>query len=276
MKKKWIRVFFDVDGTAGGGEADTGSGEGDGQGGEHFVQFEKPKYFAQLTPEKADGDDFKRLYKYQKLDDLADATVAAESENERLKNELGRAIIVPDGKDPDAVKKFALALGVPEDPTGYSIPALDDKSGIKAESVDAIKRMCHKYMMTRRQADAVGKILVKAAQDGAESAAQILAQRKAGINATLQASYKDLQSDIDRKSSAERDMAAFKAFCQETGLAELFDQNGVSYNPQIIKGIAAFTRSHAGQSHATPSVQSGNTHQKGYGKEFAEKYGGKV
>lgn len=272
MDRKWIRVFFDADG---------GEGGGDGASGESstpsVAETQKPKYFAQLTPEKADGDDYKRLYKYQKLDELAEAALSFESENELLKKERERAIIVPDGKDPDAVKKFAAALGVPENHEGYSIPALDDKSGISPESLDGIKRMCHKYMMTGRQADAVGKILVKVAQDGARKGAQMLAQRKDGIDAALQASYKEIQSEVDRKSSADRDMAAYKAFAQESGLAELFEQNGVSYNPQVIKGIAAFSRTHSGQSHATPSVQSaGNPQASGYGKEFSDKYGGKA
>lgn len=273
--RNWIRVFFDAEGTPGGGDGGNGEPEGGVHGGEG-EQLEKPKYFSQLTPEKADGEDYKRLYKYPKLDDLANAAITFESENERLKKEHERAIIVPDGKDPEAVKKFALALGVPENHTEYAIAALDDKSGISPESLDGIKKMCHKYMMTGRQADAVGKILVSVAQDGARTAAKILEQRRTGIGATLQASYADLQSDIDRKTSAERDMAAYKAFAKETGLVELFEQNGVAYNPQVIKAIAAFSRTHAGQSHAVPSSQLTESRPNtGYGKEFADKYGGR-
>lgn len=274
------RIFFEGDsgGGSGGSGGDPGMGEpvSTGSEGDPSAEPQRPKYFAQIAPEKVDSEDYKRLYKYQRLDELADAAVSFEVENERLKKEYERSIVVPDGKDPEAVKKFALALGVPEDYAGYDIPSLAKETGFSPEALTKVKQACHKYMMTGRQADAVGKILVQVAQDGTKNAKQIIEDRKKGLDATLQASYQDIQADTDRKTAAERDMAAYKAFAQESGLAELFERTGVAYNPQVIKSIAAFARTHAGQSHAMPSGASGSPPQKGYGNEFAEKYGGKA
>ena len=61
-------------GTEGKGQAE-GNGGGEGGGEEKEVKT-MPKYFSQINPTKANSEDYKSLYDYQRLEDLADAALS--------------------------------------------------------------------------------------------------------------------------------------------------------------------------------------------------------
>ncbi len=258
---------------AGNGDGDNGSNNSSGQ------TYERPKYFSQVAPAKADSDDYKQLYKYQKIDELADAAISLLRENSSLRDASKRSIVVPDGKDPEAVKEFAKKLGIPETADAYPMKNLQ-KAGLDDTSMRIIKENCHKAMLSERQSEAFGAIMIKLAKHNLEAMQSAIEERKKCLGETLKASYKEIPTDVDRASAAERDTKAYKAFAEESGLGDILEKSGMSYNTDFIKKIAAYSRKHAGQANMDTvpggDPANGNENRNMYGKEFNDAYyGGK-
>ncbi len=240
--------------------------------------YERPKYFSQVAPAKADSEEYKSLYRYQKLDELTDAAVALQRENEQLRESSKRSIVVPDGSDPEAVKEFARKLGVPDSADGYAMKSLAN-AGLDEDSMKTIRESCHRAMLSERQAEQFGIMILKVAQDGAKKAMDRAKARREGFDSALAASYAEIQSDIDRTAAAERDKASYQAFITETGLGEVLMNAGLSLDPATVKAIASYARKHSGQVQVT-SVPGGPGPDRTdpanqYGADFKKTYGGK-
>lgn len=207
--------------------------------------YERPKYYAQINPQKADSDDYKALYKYQKIDDLADAYIAQSKEMDDLRKKSERSIYVPEVNDVEGIKAFKSKLGVPETAEGYSLSTLKE-SKLDDATKKMIRETAYGAMLSDKQAEAIGVALLKTAKMAAQG---IKAQRETAIktfDTTLAASYGDIASETDRKSSAERDKATYNKFAVETGMKDYFDNRGLSYDPAFVKAMAAYARKHSG------------------------------
>lgn len=275
----WNRIYMMPDGEAGGASAvppAQATSEGEAIVAGQQPQYDRPKYFSQIAPARADSEDYKALYKYQKLDELADAAIALQKENDNLKDSSKRSIVVPDGKNPDEVAEFARKLGIPDSADGYTLKGLDADM-LPADALKSIRDTCHKAMMTDKQANAVGKILLDITRQGLEMQKKAFEDKRDGFGEALKGSYIELEADVDKESSASRDLGAFKSFAEETGLKEYFDDHGLSYEPSFVRGVAAYARKHAGQVQVQtvpdkPKAESRNTV---YGKSFMDRYGRK-
>ena len=242
-------------------------------------EYSKPKYYSQIAPAKADSEEYKALYKYQKLDELTDAAIALQKENEALKKGAERSIVVPDGKDPEAVKEFARKLGIPDGPDGYSMKTLS-KMQVSEDDMAMIRKRCHAAMLTDRQAEQFGVILMEMTKANLEKSAKYLQERKDNFRTNLSATYKEYESFVDRASAADRDIAAFNSFAEETGLKDLLAKTGVALNTDFVKAVANYARKHSGQVQvqSVPGGEGKKDESKGatiYGSEFMKRYGGR-
>ena len=242
--------------------------------------YERPKWFAQVNPTKADSDDYKALYKHQKIDELADAYLAQGKELAALKEADKNAIHVPQKGDEEGIKAFKAQLGVPETADGYSLKSLSDKKlGIGDDIKKIIKDTAYGAMLSDRQAEAIGVSLVKV------SKAALTAQKTAretsikNFDSNLAASYKDISSETDRKATAEKDKATYETFAQESGIKDWLDDRGLSYDPTFVKAVAQYARKHSGNAprpnlpNGSPSGKSnGNDAYDFYGKQFNDMY----
>ncbi len=285
---KLINVLLTADG--GGEGVGTGVPEGAGAtpataGGAEAgteVQYERPKYFAQLNKEKADSEGYKNLYKYQKIEDLADAYIAQGKDVEAIKEKYRDSIVVPKSDDVEGIKTFKNALGIPETADGYTLTSLKD-SNLGDETLKMIRETAHGAMLSDKQADAIGVALLKSAQMAGQT---LKAQRENAVktfDTTLTASYSDIANEADRKSTAERDKASYEHFVNESGLKDYLNDRGLSYDPAFVKAIAQYARKHTGsapQSNlptTTPNSAQG-TASKGqaptgfYGNDFNETF----
>lgn len=208
-------------------------------------ELKEPTYFRQVSPEKTSTEEYKGLYKYQSIDSLCDRVIELEKESTETEKKYSRYIEVPDGKDPAKVQEFAAKLGVPENADDYKITFLD-KAGNK-ESVSELKKALKDAMLTQRQANAVGNAIYKYTKHGIELAAAAYKEKRESFDATLTASYSDIQSDADRQSAAKRDRDAFEGFLAESGLKEKLEKNGMAFDADFVKAVAAYSRKHSGQ-----------------------------
>lgn len=244
-------------------------------------QYDKPKYFAQMNKEKADSEDYKGLYKYQKIDELADAYLAQGKEMEALKDKYKNSIAVPERGDLEGIRKFQEALGIPETAEGYKLNSLKD-SGLGDETLKTIKDSLHGAMLSDKQAEAVGNALLKVAKIEGEREIAARANAAKTFDTTLAASYADIANEADRKSTAERDKASYERFANESGLKEFLDKHALSYNATFVKAVAQYARKHTGSAPqgnlpttptSTERAEPGKAPAGFYGGAFNEVYG---
>lgn len=208
-------------------------------------ELKEPGYFRQVSPEKTSTEEYKGLYKYQSLDSLCDRVIELEKQSAETEKKYSRYIEVPDGKNPAKVQEFAAKLGVPEKADDYKITFLD-KAGDK-ENVSEFKKALKDAMLTQRQANAVGNAIFNYTKKGIEMAAKAYKEKRESFDSTLTASYTDIHSDADRQSAAKRDKDAFEGFLAESGLKEKLEKNGMAYDADFVKAVAAYSRKHSGQ-----------------------------
>ena len=163
MRFRWWQpfIFLEEDDGAGGGggieepapdEAHDGGGSDDGD-------EKMPAYFGQFPKEKMSSEPYKALYRYQKLDELADAFIQVQSELEGLKAGQKNMLAVP-GKDASQEEKdaFAEKLGIPKDASGYEMKMLD--GALAPEIIEAVKKGCRASGFTKGQGEAFGAMLI--------------------------------------------------------------------------------------------------------------------
>lgn len=241
-------------------------------------ELSEPKYFGQLNPDKAKSEEYKALYKYQKLDDLADGIIALQKEKDENAEKYKRAIILPEKTDKEGILEFAKKLGVPENASDYKVKTIDTMQNLP-KLQESIKQRFKAAMLTQRQAEYVDAILLDISKAGIEAANRVRQNQIDNADAALIASYKEMTAEVDRKAAAEKDKVSFASFLQETGLKDQFEKLGLAYEPEVIKAIAKFTRTHAGQKtfETTPSgakekPESSNPY--GYSSDFVNMAGG--
>ena len=219
-----------------------------------------PPYFRQVSPEKAMSEEYKSLYGYQSIGDLCDRVIELEKKDKETAAKYSRYIEVPDGKDPAKVQEFASKLGVPENADDYKITYLD-REGTDKEAVSAFKKEMKDAMLTQRQANAVGNAIFNFTKLGLEKAVKAYQTKRDSFDATLEASYADIQSDTDRKSAAQRDKESFEGFLAESGLKEKLEKNGMAFDSDFVKAVASYARKHTGQMNVD-RTPGGKTDQK--------------
>ncbi len=288
LKHRLINVLLDAD--SGGEGAGTGVGEGTPEGGDGTApsnptapaQYERPKYFAQITPEKAESEEYKSLYKYQKIEELADAFMQQTKDADAIKEKYKDSIVVPKADDVEGVKKFKSALGIPESADGYTFSSLKNVQ-VNDEAMKVLKETAYGAMLSDKQAESLGVALLKVGKITGE---QLKAQRENAVktfDTTLTASYNDISNEADRKSASERDKASYEHFLNESGLKAYLDDRGLSYDPAFVKAVAQYARKHTGaapQGNLPTSnpqkAQSGHYGQSApqgfYGNSFSDTY----
>lgn len=252
-----INVLLDAD--SGGEGAGTGTGEGapavegtpvggDGTAPSNPTepeQFERPKYFAQITPEKAESEEYRSLYKYQKIEELADAFMQQARDVDAIREKYKDSIAVPKPDDVEGVKKFKSALGIPESADGYTFASLKN-----ADVGDDVKKLlqdtAYKACLSDKQAEALGTAILKAGIMGRKQMKAQLDNAAKTFDTTLTASYSDIANEVDRKSAAERDKASYEHFLNETGLKDYLKDRAPNYDPSFVKAIAQYARRHTG------------------------------
>lgn len=252
MRFRWLRwqpsLFLEEDSGAGGGggggteETSPAPAENAPEGGDGGGE-KMPTYFGQFPKEKMQSDSYKALYRYQKLDELADAFIAQSEELASLKEGTKGYLKVP-GKDATEEEKLAFAekLGVPKGPEGYKLEALSDMEKEAPELVAAIRKGCRAFGFTSRQGEALGKMVMNIGKASTTKAAMMLQQQLKDREGTLAASYTDIKSDTDRAEQARKDINVFEGFLRDTGLADRLSHTPFAADPDVIKGIAAYAR----------------------------------
>ena len=241
---RWRRFFIMMDEDSGGGGGD-GAAEQNESGGEDKPQDEltAPGYFAQLPEEKAKSEAYKSLYRYQKLDELADALLEA---NGKLEG-MDRAIIVPTKGDKEGVAEFAKKLGVPDEPSGYKMEALSDISRDQPELVEAIRKGCRRMLLTERQGEAIGEMIASVNKANAVREKLEIRNNIRHQSERIAALYKDVfPAEIDRNNAAAEDISRYESFLKETGLEDLISSSLLAGNPKMIKAISAYAKKHGG------------------------------
>ena len=208
-------------------------------------ELQEPGYFAQLPNDKAKSEAYKALYKYQRLDDLADALIKAEDDLAAFNSK--RALIVPEKGDKEGIEKFKESLGVPKDHKEYKLAALNDFAGDNGKTIEAIQKGCQRIMLTPHQAEAVAEMMAAASKSLGIRAE--LNKREAVRHQTerVAASYAGtIDADIDRQKAAEEDVALYTSWLKETGLEETISKSMLAGNPQLIRAISAYAKKHSG------------------------------
>ncbi len=229
--------------------------------------MEAPGYFSQLPGDKAKSEAYRSLYKYQKLDELADALIEA---NTKLEG-MDRAIIVPKKGDTDGIKEFARKLGVPDEPGGYRMEDLADVEKTQPELVAAIRKGCRRMLLTERQGEAVGNMIASVDKANALREKLEIRDNIKHQQERVAALYKDVYpAEMDRTKAASEDIARYSSFLKETGLDELVNTSRLAGNPQMIKAIAAYARKHGGTVNPRGTSFAGEKKEPNTGMNYSE------
>jgi hypothetical protein len=146
-------------GTGGGADGAAAAG-GDGAGGD-------PQWFADLSGETGEGEsasnlDWVKSKGFKSQDDIVKSLRSAEK---RLHE--GGGIKVPgDDAKPEDIAAYRTAIGVPEKPDGYALPAPKDAAGnpieINTAVMERVTQAAHKHGIPKASLDAVLEDLVAA------------------------------------------------------------------------------------------------------------------
>lgn len=267
--------FYFYPGEGGGEPNNAGGSSADGGEGDHQDQLDnqqRPKYLDQVSPAKRDSEDYKALYKYAKLEDLADAMITTARENAELKKQSERTITIPEAEDIEGTKAFYKKLGVPESADGYKLSVLGElKTDGDKMVADMIRKSSFEAKLTEKQAEHIGALMVSIAKKGVETMKNAAELKRKNADSDLIASYDDISADVDKKAAAEKDRAAYKALIEEAGLKELFDNNGISYTPKAVRALAAYARKHSGTA-LPPDVSKGKDVNKNKRYNYSEEF----
>lgn len=267
--------FYFYPGEGGGEPSNAGGSPIDGGEGEHQDQLDnqqRPKYLDQVSPAKRDSEDYKALYKYAKLEDLADAMINTSRENESLKKQSERTITIPEATDIEGAKAFYKKLGVPEKAEDYKLSVLGElKTDGDKMVADMIRKSSFEAKLTEKQAEHIGAMMISIARMGVENLKNAADLKRKNAESDLIASYDDISADVDKKAAAEKDRAAYNALIEEAGLKELFDNNGTSYTPKAVRALAAYARKHSGTA-LPPDVSKGKDTDRSKRYNYSEEF----
>lgn len=255
---KFPRIFYEQDGVAGGTNP--------------LPNDPAPtdaKYLSQLSPELRDNPIWKD---HPTLNDVATSYIST-------KEKLSKAITIPgEGATEDEVSAFRERMGIPKAPTEYEIDTKGIPESVGKQLETLFRDNALKSGLTKEQAkkqwDLISGIVTKG--DEAQKA-QVESQKKT-FNARLATSLeKEFPVKTERDEAANEMLTLFNEHAERTGLKDIYESKGLSYDPSFVLAIAKDEKEHASGSPATgkngtnPSVGTmGN-----YSKDFLEYAGQK-
>ena len=227
-------------------------------------------YFSQLSPDVRETLK-ERLAKYPKLNDLAQAVVSQE-------DRLSRAVIVPNAEkpDPEEVKAFRNAMGLPEKAEEYEIKIEDIEGG--KEVAGLLKKTAFNMGLTKTQAKKFGDVVVKLASAGKTKQEQ---DQKKAAEQFEPLVLEKVGKDEEKKTEV---LNLFKRFLikriGDTELIKSFTDAGLIYNPAFAVKAADIERNFNDEEFVGGGAQGGGTGKKGkgvfegYSSDFQKQYGG--
>lgn len=262
-------------GNAGGSEAEGAEEESGGKkGGEQGQKGkERPKYFDQLSPDIANSEDAKLLYDFPHMNDLSKAAI-------NMKRKLARAVIVPDLEkpDPEELKTFREAMGLPENSEGYAIKtdAFKDVEGLD-QFVTVVKKQAFGMSLTKIQAQKLFDFVMKLGKAGNE---KISEERKQAAD-TFDARLLEAVGKDETKKTATLNL--FKRFLikriANASIIKRLSDAGLIHDPDFVVPIAEKVEQYLGEEPFVEGGRRGEQKAKGkgtmgkYSKEFEEEYG---
>jgi len=226
-------------------------------------------YLSQISPDVREKLK-ERLSKYPKITDLAQAVVNQE-------DRLSRAVIVPnlENPDPEEVKKFREAMGLPEKAEEYEIKLEGIEGG--EEVGNLLKKAAFNMGLTKKQANKFGEVVLKLATAGKTQQA---IQGKKAVEQFEPELLKKLDNDEDKRTET---LNLFKRFLikriGDTDVIKSLTDAGLIYNPAFALKAAEIERHFSDE----PFVEGGTsgkdtTKPEGrfgsYSPEFQKQYGG--
>jgi len=253
-------------------ETSTGDGNQEGEGGGNGEGKKADvAYLSQISPEIREKLK-DRLSRYPKVTDLAQAVVNQE-------DRLSRAVIVPnmENPDPEELKTFREAMGLPEKAEDYEIKLEGIEGGEEVGGL--LKKAAFNMGLTKNQAAKFGNVVFKLATAGKTQKAE--QQKKAAEQFEPQLLEK-LDNDETKRSEV---LNLFKRFLikriGDTDVVKRLTDAGLIHDPAFAIKAADIERhfndepfveggAEGGGGTAQPKGQFGD-----YSPEFQKQYGGK-
>jgi len=274
----WEKIYWAPDG-AGAAVADpaqTSSSDPnqDGNNGGEPGEGTKPEiaYLSQLSPEVRESL-AERLGKYPKLNDLAQAVVSQE-------DRLSRSVIVPnmENPDPEELKAFKKAMGLPEKAEDYEIKLEGMEGG--EEIAGLLGKAAFNMGLTKTQGKKFGDVVFKLATAGKAKQAE---QQKQAVEQFEPKLLEKLDKDEEKKTEV---LNLFKRFLikrvGDTDLIKQFADAGLIYNPAFVMKAADIERNFSDEPFVEGRPQGGGTPGEqpqgqfgNYSPKFQEQFGGK-
>lgn len=255
---KPLRIFYEQEGTAGG----TNPLPND-------PAPQDPKYLSQLSPELRANPVWKE---HETLNDLGQAYLST-------RDKLSKAITIPgEGATEEEVSAFRERMGIPKAPDEYEIDTKGIPENVGKQLETLFRDNALKSGLTKEQAKKQWNLISGIVTKGDEAQkAQVESQKKT-FNARLATSLeKEFPVKTERDEAANEMLALFNEHAERTGLKDIYESKGLSYDPSFVLAIAKDEKEHASGSPATgkngtnPSVGTmGN-----YTKDFLEYAGQK-
>lgn len=271
------RIYWAPEG-AGGTEGDPGAPEGDGDPeggtggtpeGQESVEI---AYLPQIAPDVREGLKG-RLQKYPKITDLARAVIDQE-------DRLARAVVVPDmeNPDPEELKAFRAALGLPAKPEEYDITLEGIDGG--DEAAKALKAAAFKMGLSKAQAAKFGTVIARLATIGLSKQSEDRKKAAETFEARL------LEAVDNDQAKRDETLNLFKRFLvKRMGDATVIKElaaAGLVHNPAFAVKAAEIERYFSDEPFAEgrpDATGAGGKQAKGtmgdYSPEFQERFGGK-
>ena len=243
-----------------------GEGGGNGEGTKTDVA-----YLSQISPDAREKLK-DRLSKYPKITDLAQAVVSQE-------DRLSRAVIVPnrENPDPEELKTFREAMGLPEKAEDYKIKLEGIEGG--EEVGNLLKKAAFNMGLTKNQATKFGDVVLKLATAGKT---QQIEQQKKAIEQFEPQLLEKLDNNEEKRTEV---LNLFKRFLikriGDTDVVKRLTDAGLIYDPAFAIKVADIERYFNDETFVEGGVQGGGgtARPKGqfgdYSPEFQKQYGGK-
>lgn len=136
------------DGAAGAGGGDGGASAAAGDEGAGAESGQEPAFFANLSREVRDGESASD-YDWAKASGIKDEASLARiaRDNQKALRDSGRVKVPAEGASAEEIKAFHTAIGVPDDPSGYTVPEIKGADGkpvpLNTELIDRITKAAH-------------------------------------------------------------------------------------------------------------------------------------
>lgn len=201
------------DAAGGGGEAGAGGGDqgGGGDGGQADGESADAAWLETFSAETGEGESAS-LRDWVKSTGVKDASALAKiaRDNQRALRDSGRVKVPGEGASAEEIASYHKAIGVPEDPKGYTVPEIKGADGnpvaLNTPFVDRVIGAAHKHGIPKTAMDALL----------AEEVAAQVAEHDAAVAALTKAA-----GDHVKSWGADKDarLAQVNAAAKEAGLS---------------------------------------------------------